>query len=62
MLFRSENKPEDRKASDDLFVHSTIFVLVDRQGRLRGAFESLEPGFQPRILKAIDRLLQEKSL
>ena len=57
-----ENKPEDRKASDDLFVHSTIFVLVDRQGRLRGAFESLEPGFQPRILKAIDRLLQEKSL
>ena len=55
-----ENKPEERKANDDLFVHSTIFVLVDLQGRLRGAFESLEPDFQPRILKAIDLLLREK--
>ncbi len=57
-----ENKPEDRKASDDLFVHSTIFVLVDKLGRLRGAFESLEPDFQPRIRNAIDRLLNEKDL
>ena len=57
-----ENRPEERKASDDLFVHSTIFVLVDKQGRLRGAFESLEPDFQARILKAIGLLLREKDL
>ncbi len=57
-----ENKPADRTASDDLFVHSTIFVLVDERGQLRGAFESLEPDFQPRILKAIDLLLREKTL
>ncbi len=59
-LTANPTKPEERKASDDLFIHSTIFVLVDQQGRLRGAFESLEPDFQPRILKAIDLLLREK--
>jgi cytochrome oxidase Cu insertion factor (SCO1/SenC/PrrC family) len=31
-----EKKPEDRTSYDDLFIHSTMFVLVDKQGRLRG--------------------------
>jgi protein SCO1 len=33
-------KPEDRKDDTDLFVHSTIFVIVDKQARLRGVFET----------------------
>jgi protein SCO1/2 len=33
-------KPEERTAPEDLFVHSTIFVIVDKQGRLRGAFQT----------------------
>ncbi len=33
--------PEERTDPNDLFVHSTIFVVVDRQGRLRGSFESV---------------------
>jgi protein SCO1 len=33
-------KPEDRKDAADLFVHSTIFVVVDKQARLRGVFET----------------------
>jgi cytochrome oxidase Cu insertion factor (SCO1/SenC/PrrC family) len=33
--------PAERTDPNDLFVHSTIFVVVDRQGRLRGAFESV---------------------
>jgi cytochrome oxidase Cu insertion factor (SCO1/SenC/PrrC family) len=36
-----EKPPEERTDPNDLFVHSTIFVVVDRQGRLRGSFESV---------------------
>jgi cytochrome oxidase Cu insertion factor (SCO1/SenC/PrrC family) len=42
-----------------LFIHSTIFVLVDKHGHLRGAYESLEPGFQEKIRRDIAALLQE---
>ena len=32
--------PQDRQNADDLFVHSTIFVVVDKQARLRGIFQT----------------------
>lgn len=32
--------PQDQTNSVDLFVHSTIFVVVDRQARLRGSFQT----------------------
>jgi protein SCO1/2 len=32
--------PQDRKSSVDLFVHSTIFVVVDKQAQLRGIFQT----------------------
>ena len=35
-----EIKPEERSSPEDLFVHSTIFVVVDRRARLRGVFET----------------------
>ncbi|MBP9900187.1 MAG: SCO family protein [Verrucomicrobiota bacterium] len=59
-----EKKPEDRTDADDLFIHSTIFVIVDKQGRLRGAFEtggdSVEwTNVQPTILTAVQQLERE---
>ena len=33
-------KPEERTNPADLFVHSTIFVVVDKQGQLRGTFQT----------------------
>jgi len=33
--------PEERTDPNDLFVHSTLFVVVDAQGRLRGAFQTV---------------------
>ncbi len=42
-----EKKPEERQSSDDLFIHSTIFVLVDQQGRLRGIYQSGGEGIDP---------------
>ena len=35
-----EKSPEERASADDLFVHSTMFVLVDKQGQLRGVYET----------------------
>ena len=33
-------KPGERNDAVDLFVHSTLFVVVDKHGRLRGTFET----------------------
>ena len=59
-----ETKPESRTRADDLFNHSTIFVLVDKHARLRGAFETGGDGIewtniQPAIISAIKQLEQE---
>jgi len=44
---------------NDLFIHTTMFVLVDKAGSVRGFYESLEPGFQEKIRADITRLLAE---
>jgi protein SCO1/2 len=56
-----EKKPEERTDADDLFIHSTLFVLVDKQARLRGVFETGGDGVewtnvQPAILTVIRQL------
>jgi cytochrome oxidase Cu insertion factor (SCO1/SenC/PrrC family) len=60
-----EKKPEERAEADDLFIHSTIFVVVDKQGRLSGSFETGGDGVewtnvQPRILTAVRQLERER--
>jgi cytochrome oxidase Cu insertion factor (SCO1/SenC/PrrC family) len=60
-----EKKPEERTSPEDLFVHSTIFVVVDAHGRLRGVFETAGDGVDPRkvkteILAAVKRLEHEQ--
>lgn len=59
-----EKKPEERTEADDLFIHSTVFVVVDKQGRLRGAFEMLGDDVQPdeakrKIIAAVETLARE---
>ena len=46
-----EKKPEERESPQDLFIHSTIFVLVDKQGQLRGVFETMGEGIDPARVK-----------
>jgi protein SCO1/2 len=60
-----EKKPEEREESNDLFIHSTIFVLVDRKGQLRGVFETTGEGIEPtevqeKILRNVSLLEREK--
>ena len=58
-------KPAERKDVADLFIHTTIFVIVDKHARLRGFFETGGDGVdwtnsvQPRILASV-RLLENE--
>jgi protein SCO1 len=57
---------EDQKSVADLFIHTTIFVVVDRHARLRGIFETGGEGVdwtnvvQPKLLATVRHLETEK--
>lgn len=57
-------KPEERQSPVDLFVHSTIMVVIDKHAQLRGIFETTGDNVDPvqtrhDILSAIRRLERE---
>ena len=58
-------KPEDRRNDADLFIHTTIFVLVDKHAQLRVTYETGGDGVDwtnevcPRLLKNIHQLENE---
>jgi len=56
--------PKEQKNPEDLFIHSTYFVLVDKQARLRSVFETVGDGIewtnvQSAIIATINRLEHE---
>jgi len=60
-----EKKPEERENPQDLFIHSTIFVVVDKQARLRRVFETEGEGIDPirarkEILATVRQLQRER--
>lgn len=55
------DKPEgDRSQENDRFIHSTVSVIIDRSGRVRGSFETLEPPALNDLSAAVHRLIEEK--
>ena len=56
-----DKDPAERSNESDLFIHSTIFVVVDKQGRFRGAFEALQPGPYREMLSTIKKLQRERN-
>jgi cytochrome oxidase Cu insertion factor (SCO1/SenC/PrrC family) len=60
-----EKQPADRTDPVDLFIHSTLFVVVDKQARLRAIFETDGAGIewtnvQPAILATVRQLERER--
>jgi cytochrome oxidase Cu insertion factor (SCO1/SenC/PrrC family) len=57
--------PADQTNAADLFIHTTIFVIVDKHAQLRGSFETVGDGVdwtnavQPRIVAAVRQLERE---
>ena len=54
-----EKEERQRQSIDDLFIHSTISVLVDKHGRLRASVEILEPGGVERLRDLARHLITE---
>lgn len=54
-----EVEPDKRESPEDLFVHSTLFVVIDQQGRVRKAVEGLAPGALEEITRAVRQLESE---
>ena len=60
-----EKKPAERTSPEDLFIHSTIFILVDKQARVRGVFETTGEGVNTsetmqRLLDSAKKLERER--
>jgi protein SCO1/2 len=60
LLAVADTDPAQRTDDADLFIHSTKFVVVDKQGQVRAVFEGTEPESRPKLLETIERLLAEK--
>jgi protein SCO1/2 len=54
-----EKAPGERTNPVDLFIHSTLFVLVDAQARVRATFESDDPEMKKKVIAAVKRLQRE---
>ncbi|MEP6662146.1 MAG: SCO family protein [Verrucomicrobiota bacterium] len=61
-LVAYEKKPEERAVPNDLFLHSTKFVLVDGEGNIRGWFDGEKDTTKGEILRALKNLSYEKKL
>jgi protein SCO1/2 len=59
-------KPDEQQNSADLFIHTTIFVIVDKYAKLRGIFETggedvdWTNTVEPKLLATVNRLETEK--
>jgi len=59
-----EKKPEERVTPEDLWVHSTIFVIVDKHAQLRGVYQTggedvSWPAEKKKLLAAVRQLERE---
>lgn len=59
-----EKKPEERVTPEDLWVHSTIFVVVDKHAQLRGVYQTggedvSWPDEKQKLLAAVAQLERE---
>jgi protein SCO1/2 len=59
-----EKKPEERTTPEDLWIHSTIFVLVDKHAQLRGIYQTggedvSWPAEKKKLLAAVKQLERE---
>jgi cytochrome oxidase Cu insertion factor (SCO1/SenC/PrrC family) len=54
------DKTEHKETPDDLFIHSTHFVLIDKHGRIRGYFEGTDEDERRQLALAVRKLLRER--
>ncbi len=60
LLVLVDKEEAERESAEDLFLHSTMIILVDRKGRVRSAVEGLEAGAAARVLELLAILGREE--
>ena len=60
-LIVREKPTGEQTTPEDLFIHATLFVVIDQQGRLRGVLESLEDDWKEKAIAIANTLLDESS-
>jgi protein SCO1/2 len=58
-LIAIPKNPAERETPVDLFIHSELFVVVDKNATVRAAFESYQPDVLDKVLKAVEQLSRE---
>jgi protein SCO1 len=59
-LTRIEKEERERESVNDLFIHSTIFVVVDKRGQVRATVETNDANALTRCREVVDELLRER--
>ena len=59
-LTAQDKDPAQQENPNDLFIHSSMLVLVDGEGRARGIFESDDPELKTKTKLAVTALLRER--
>jgi protein SCO1/2 len=57
---RVEKDAKDRESVDDLFIHSTTFMIVDKRGQIRSVVETDQPDALTRARALVDELLRDR--
>lgn len=47
-----EKKPEDRESPADLFIHSTLFLVIDKNAQWRAVIETTGEGIDPKTVQS----------
>jgi protein SCO1/2 len=55
-----DKEESQRESVDDLFIHSTIFVIVDKRGQVRATLESDNDEVLTRTKQIVEELLHER--
>jgi protein SCO1/2 len=60
LFVRVEKEEKDRDSADDLFIHSTTFMIIDKRGQIRGVVETDQPDALTKARELVEELLHDR--
>ena len=57
---RDEKKENERESINDLFIHSTTFMIIDKRGQIRAVVETDQPDALTRARELVEELLHDR--
>jgi protein SCO1/2 len=57
---RVEKNKEEQESENDLFIHSTIFMIIDKRGQIRSTVETDQPDSLTKARALVDELIHDR--